>query len=251
MYKLGIIGKGISYSLSPLIHQNFAKQFDIEVDYQIYDIKDDPVAFVEEFFANNGYGLNITKPYKEAFSDKFPDTAKSINCLYENGNKAASTDGPGLTKDLDSKEIDYLDMNILVYGLGGASKSILNSIKNSKNVFIANRSEEKLKNVLMKEKKLKKYDGQSLDLIISCTQGLDLNTIKYFEHLNIKDDAVLYDINYSNQTNALFSELSLVKESNYYDGVGMLVEQAAACFYLWFGKSPEVEGMKKELNERI
>ena len=251
MYKLGVIGKGISYSLSPLIHQNFAKQFDIEVDYQIYDIKDDPVAFAEEFFANNGHGLNITKPYKEAFSHKFTDTAKSINCLYNNGSEAASTDGVGLTKDLDSKEIDYLDMNILVYGLGGASKSILNSIKNSKNVFIANRSEEKLKKMLKEEKNLKKYDGQSLDLIISCAQGLDLNTIKYFEHLNIKDDTVLYDINYSNQTNALFSELSLVKESNYYDGIGMLVEQAATCFYLWFGKSPEVESMKKELNERI
>ena len=51
MYKLGVMGKGISYSLSPQIHKEFAKQFDIKIDYQIYDIEDDPLNFVEGFFA--------------------------------------------------------------------------------------------------------------------------------------------------------------------------------------------------------
>ena len=50
MYKLGVMGKGISYSLSPQIHKEFAKQFDIKIDYQIYDIEDDPLNFVEDFF---------------------------------------------------------------------------------------------------------------------------------------------------------------------------------------------------------
>ena len=52
MYKLGVLGKGISYSLSPLIQKEFARQFDIKIDYQIYDIKEDPLSFVKDFFIN-------------------------------------------------------------------------------------------------------------------------------------------------------------------------------------------------------
>ena len=50
MNKLGVIGSKISYSLSPDIHKLFAKQFGIEVDYQIYDLDEDPNLFIKKFF---------------------------------------------------------------------------------------------------------------------------------------------------------------------------------------------------------
>ena len=37
-YKLGVLGKGISYSLSPEIHNFFSKQSNIDIEYKIYDI---------------------------------------------------------------------------------------------------------------------------------------------------------------------------------------------------------------------
>ena len=92
---------------------------------------------------------------------------------------------------------------------------------------------------------------ESLDLVISCAQNLDLNTTKYFEHLNLSQNTLLYDINYSNQTNKLFSDLSIVGKNNFYNGIGMLVEQASECFKLWFNKKPEVEEIKSKLNERL
>jgi len=61
----------------------------------------------------------------------------------------------------------------------------------------------------------------------------------------------LYDINYSNQTNMIFSDLSIVDKTNLYNGTGMLVEQAAQCFELWFNKKPEVEKIKNRLNEEL
>lgn len=245
------MGKGISYSLSPQIHKEFAKQFGMNIDYQIYDIEDQPLNFVEEFFAKGGHGLNVTKPYKEIFTQNPVSGPESINCIYENGTKHTSTDGDGFINDLKSKKIDYTNMNIMVYGLGGASKSILNSIKTSGNLFVANRTEVKIEEVIKKSPNFKKYNGESLDLVISCAQNLDLNTTKHFEHLNLSQNTLLYDINYSNQTNKVFSNLSIVSKNNLYNGIGMLVEQASECFKIWFNKKPEVEEIKNKLNERL
>ena len=251
MYKLGVLGKGISYSLSPLIQKEFARQFDIKIDYQIYDIKEDPLSFVKDFFINEGFGLNVTKPYKEIFAETLIGSPASINCIYAKGTKGASTDGNGLISDLHSKKIDYKNMDVLVYGLGGASKSILNSLISCKNIYIANRTEEKTTEILDENNSLKRYNGESLDLVISCAQTLDLNTSKYFEHLTLTKGSILYDINYSNQTNMIFSDLSIVDKTNLYNGTGMLVEQAAQCFELWFNKKPEVEKIKNRLNEEL
>ncbi|MAA92694.1 MAG: hypothetical protein CMQ57_04135, partial [Gammaproteobacteria bacterium] len=93
--------------------------------------------------------------------------------------------------------------------------------------------------------------GEQLDLVISCAKKLDLNTIKFFEHLNIAKTGIIYDINYSNQTNALFSELLLVEEGNLYNGIGMLVEQAAESFSLWFDMRPKTEEIKQKINEGL
>ena len=52
------------------------------------------------------------------------------------------------------------------------------------------------------------------------------------------------------QTNKL-ETWQLVSESNIYSGIGMLVEQAAASFFLWFGKRPNTKMVKDTLNERL
>ncbi len=105
MNKLGVIGNKISYSLSPDIHKLFAEQFGIEVDYQIYDLDEDPNLFIKKFFKSGGVGLNVTKPFKEIVAESF-STNSSINCLYANGTKGTSTDGEGLINDLNSKNIN-------------------------------------------------------------------------------------------------------------------------------------------------
>ena len=56
-YKLGVLGKGISYSLSPEIHNSFSKQSNIDIEYKIYDIEKDSLSFIENFFKNGGHGL--------------------------------------------------------------------------------------------------------------------------------------------------------------------------------------------------
>ena len=76
MKKLGVLGNGISYSLSPEIHNSFAKEHGIDIVYEIFDIPVNPIGFIESFFNQGGVGLNITKPYKEIVAEKFSKDLK-------------------------------------------------------------------------------------------------------------------------------------------------------------------------------
>ena len=251
LYRLGVLGRDIGYSLSPKIHQEFAKQFNYSVEYSIYDLDKDPLLFIRDFFARDGFGLNITKPYKHNVAIEFSSDLESVNCIYEKGLKASSTDGIGLLNDMRSKKIDYENMDILVYGLGGAAHSILEAIKTRKKIYVNNRTETKSEDIINKNNILQNYKGEKVDLIINCASSLDLNTMKKFEHFLINQDGFIYDINYQNDTNSTLKELSFSKEINFHNGTGMLVEQAAECFRLWFDKKPNVEEVKRLLDEGV
>ena len=251
LYKLGVLGKDIGYSLSPKIHREFAKQFNYSVEYSIYDIDKDPLHFIRDFFEKDGFGLNITKPYKHTVATEFSSKLKSINCIYEKGLKITSTDGIGLLNDMQSKNINYDNMDILVYGLGGAAHSILETIKTRKKIFVENRTEKKSEDIINKNNILQKYKGERVDLIINCASSLDLNTMKKFEHFLVNQDGFIYDINYENDTNSTLEALSFSKKINFHNGIGMLVEQAAECFRLWFDKKPNVEEVKRLLDEGV
>ena len=249
MFKLGVLGKDIGYSLSPKIHLAFAKQLNHPIEYLIYDVDKDPISFIRNFFSEGGFGLNITKPYKNIVAHEFNSDLESVNCIYEKGLKAKSTDGLGLANDLKSRNIDYKNMNILVYGLGGAANSILRTISTCKKIYITNRTLNKITNITKKRNNLLQYNGEDVDLIINCASSLDLNTLKDFEHFSLKQDGHIYDINYANTTNLNLKTLADSKNVNFHNGAGMLVEQAAECFYLWFNEKPNTKEVKTQLNE--
>ena len=63
--KLGVIGDPIDHSLSPLIHAQFGEVLGLEIDYKAFHVvKKDLDKFIKSFFADGGYGLNVTLPHK-------------------------------------------------------------------------------------------------------------------------------------------------------------------------------------------
>ena len=65
MRKFGVIGNPIDHSLSPMIHHEFAKEFDIEMSYE--KILSPVEAFnlkAEKFMGAGSSGFNITLPFK-------------------------------------------------------------------------------------------------------------------------------------------------------------------------------------------
>ena len=86
MKRLGVIGNPIKHSLSPEIHTIFAREHGIDISYtKIESTIDSFNKDVEEFFQNDGIGLNITLPFKEMaynLSDE-PDDVQYYACRQD------------------------------------------------------------------------------------------------------------------------------------------------------------------------
>ena len=78
------------------------------------------------------------------------------------------------------------------------------------------------------------------------------NTEKLKEYvlpeLKINKETVLYDLSYSKDHNQTpFLKWSSQRSEKYFDGFGMLINQAAASFALWTGVEPETNITKLDL----
>jgi shikimate dehydrogenase len=162
-------------SLSPLIHQAFAKQCQLSIQYtQILTSPEDFPAVLQQFRQNEGMGANVTKPLKTiAFQLCHKTTvraqqAQSVNTLYWEGDKLCgdTTDGEGFIQGLNCyHEINkthyatrinthhffnqnpfvFQQKKVLLLGAGGAAAAILNHIiaQNPHHIYIGNRTIEK------------------------------------------------------------------------------------------------------------
>ena len=245
-YKLGVLGKGISYSLSPEIHNFFSKQSNIDIEYKIYDIEKDSLSFIENFFKKGGHGLNITQPFKEEVGGFY--NAPPSNILYKINNeiKADSVDADGLCADLSKKNINVNSgTRILLLGLGGAGISIINSSTFRKcNFVVWNRSKNKYKNIQRDFLEFKNNYDKKINLVISCVSEMNNEISEIILNTNFQEFAHIYDINYKNETNTHYKKISLKKNVSFNSGEGMLVEQAALSWRRWFGDKPETSDVK-------
>jgi shikimate dehydrogenase len=124
--KACLIGRGISYSYSPLIHKGFNE----EIDYQIVDLSTDE-EFVS-FMKSNEYDFfNVTIPYKEQvqpYLDEIDESAKTIgavNLVVRRENKLIgyNTDFYGIKSAFELNGISLKDKVVMILGSGGTYKT--------------------------------------------------------------------------------------------------------------------------------
>tara|TARA_Y100001935_G_C17226272_1_gene467959 strand:- start:31 stop:819 length:789 start_codon:yes stop_codon:yes gene_type:complete len=261
IYKLGILGKDIAYSLSPYIHKSFGKEVNIDLTYDVFDINSNPIDFVKGFFEQGGTGLNITKPFKEVVAEKYSSFNISVNTLSLESKteanegfiiKGSSTDGGGFLEDLISRGININNKNVLLLGLGGAGHAIANSLSEICSLHVWNRSKNKyiLSNGSYDSKI---FDGNksNYDFVVSCVSALDKKYLELISNINFSPEAYLIDINYKNISNESLYSIAQRKKIKFLNGQGMLVEQAALSFKEWFGVAPSKKIKSKIKNERL
>ena len=268
-----MIGDPVEHSLSPKIHNLFAKQHGNQIEYEkIRVAKGLFVAFVEDFFSNRGAGLNITLPLKaEAFeiADTLDDDSKScqaVNTLKPVNGKLSgfNTDGVGFLTDLEAWHgIAVKDKRILLLGSGGAAKGIVRPLlsRGPKTLVIANRthaSARALADQLNSEnfigiEGLGLDDTQLLkkrfDIIINATSAGHKNSEMPIDE-DFLEDAICYDLSYGPAASFFrWAESSGAKRS--IDGLGMLIEQAAKSYEIWTGFSPNTESVRASIRNDL
>jgi len=270
--KFAVLGHPISHSLSPQIHLLFAKEFAIDLEYKKFDINSD------NFFENvkrlkiEGYrGLNITLPLKtSAFEicDQLSERSslcKSVNTITFSDNIIIgdSTDGRGLINDLSYKEINIKGKNIFLVGSGGAANGAIYDLIQSKpkQIFLTNRTFTKAIKMekywkLFAEKHQVTLEAIDLDfsnkllfdLIINATsssltsQDSPISDIA-FNCLN--SEGACYDMMYGAETP--FMKEASKRSDAVYDGLGMLVEQAAVSFNIWHQLAPSTKDIEASI----
>jgi len=279
-YKLGVIGNPIEHSLSPKIHSIFAKQVNIQIDYQAYKVNENDLEpFIKDFFKSGGDGLNITVPHKINclnVADEYSPSVKLIgaaNTLSSNkiSNKiyAHTTDGAGFVADVIKKSIPIFNTNVLILGAGGAAQSIIPMIheKDPASIVLDNRTQEKIQTVLDRYNLLKSVEpskgvqltdlknfskhrslADNINLVINTTSAGFEGPFSWNEDIFTTRDTIFYDLSYS-KTDSLtpFLKWASHYSDQCHNGIGMLINQAALSFELWTGIKPNTDISENEI----
>lgn len=121
--KTGLLGKSLSHSFSPLVHQQFGN-----ADYQLFET-DDPIKWLktEQFL-----GINVTIPYKSTllksldFLDQMVQKTGSLNCIVNRNGRLLgyNTDVNGFIRMLSYYQVNPYGKQVVLIGNGGASRSV-------------------------------------------------------------------------------------------------------------------------------
>lgn len=255
-----VFGNPIYHSKSPDIHNFFYKLYNLNCNYiAINASKNFFLNEISLFFKNGGKGVNITLPFKEKIfpiCDIITDRAKiagAINTLKLYNKKfilGDNTDGIGFLSDLLQNNLIKKKNDILIIGAGGASRGIIYPLlKFGCNIFITNRTFEKAK-FLMKEFKkfgnikcikIKNLKSNKFHLIVNATSAEIKNDLPLIPSNIIKKKTICYDMFYRNKDTNFMKFCKKYKSKKVYNGIGMLVNQAAHSFFIWNKIFPDIK----------
>ncbi len=269
--KFAVIGHPVAHSLSPQIHAQFAEAAGIDLSYErLLAPLDGFAATVSDFFATGGSGLNVTLPFKEqAFAwvqrhDSYAAQAGAVNTIAREGDGFCgyNTDGLGLVRDLAS----YLALagaRVLLLGAGGAVRGVLAPLLAAAPaaLVLSNRTFSRAQVLAAAfagpERPLQAVALADLqgpfDLIINGTAAsLAGETLALAPAL--AQGALCYDMAYSAHSAHATAFCQWGQGAGarlVLDGLGMLIEQAAAAFHIWHGLLPDTRQMHAQLRAQI
>ncbi len=271
--KYVVIGNPIAHSKSPLIHAEFAKQTGQHIEYSAMQV--DVGGFeqsIGNFQANGGAGANITVPFKQdayRYATRCSPRAKQAEAantlVFESNHEvyADNTDGVGLVRDLNQNiGLNIGAKKILILGAGGAVQGVLGPLlaEQPASITIVNRTVDKAYMLTQRlqnsgnvsscgYEELDKHDVY--DIVINATSaGIDGKLPPLVNNI-VDSNSVCYDMFYAAQDTAFVVWAKQHGVSQAYDGLGMLVEQAAESFFLWRKQRPKTASVIDSIRKKI
>lgn len=246
---LGIVGRPVAHSLSPVIHNAWIEAARLDAAYLPFAPPDD--AGFQTLVAAGRAGmiraLNVTAPFKEqafAGADEASEAARltgSANILlFEKGRiHADSSDGAGLLSALQTQAPDLVlnGARVVLLGAGGAARAGAGAlVQAGAQVRIVNRTRERAEALAADLGRGVEVCGDEApddaDLVINA-----LSIRPDFDLARLRADAVVMDMTYRPVVTPLL-QAARTRGLVTVDGLAMLIGQAAPLFEAAFGQAP-------------
>ena len=270
--RYAVFGQPIAHSQSPHIHAAFARAQGIALDYRAIEAApQDFAATLEAFAADGGAGANVTLPHKEAAFALCATTtsraqrAGAVNTLLRKGERwhGDNTDGIGLVRDLTGRHgLDLRGRRVLLLGAGGAARGVAPALLDAGilELVVANRTPARADALTdaMSEpgRAISAYwedlrEQGDFELIINATSAGRNDAAVFNLPLSLVNSlTTAVDLNYGEVAIPFLAWARAAGCRNSFDGLGMLVEQAAESFQLWHGVRPDTDEVYAELRGR-
>ena len=253
---LMVIGKPIKHSLSPAIHNHWINKYNLNYKYLKKEVEESELkSIIKNIKEQKIKGVNITLPYKnkifklvDALSP-YALASNAVNTLYLKNHKVVgdNTDGKGFANSFkEDSGVDLKNKNIFLIGAGGAAQGILAELINQKvnKVKILNRTKINAKRLINKfanykvNLSLEDWEKGNLDkdthiVINTSSFGMRKSDLLNIDIGGLSQDVILYDIIYNPPETQLIKTFKK-KGFRVFNGLGMLIHQAAISFSLWF-----------------
>lgn len=261
--RYAVFGHPVAHSLSPRLHALFAAQTGIALEYVAIDAApDDFVGAVRRFFAAGERGANVTLPHKAAafaLADLHSATAgrlgvANVLTLLPDGRiEADSNDGSGMLTDMRGRRgIDPHGRDVLLLGAGGAARAAAFALLDAgvAGLTIANRTPGRaraLADALGEPPRTSVIRWEALDrcrafdLIVNATSAGVQHAAMALPASLVHAKTSAYDLSYGAAARPFVDWALHAGCVGAHDGLGMLVETAAASFERWHGVRPDTE----------
>ena len=265
---IGVIGKNIENSLSPLIHNQMILKHSLHFCYLPFQVAEtDLNKAIQGIKALNIRGVNITFPYKEKvvkFLDEVEESARrvgSVNTIVNNKGflTGYNTDVIGFKRSLqEDEEFIIKKKKAVIFGAGGAARGIIFALleEGIEEICIFNRTLEKAKKIKqdfspffpessidvfpLEEENLKNKIERAHLIVNTTSLGMppQIDKTPLPDEKLFHPNLLVYDLIY-HPAKTFFLRQAERAGAKIINGLPMLVYQGIESFYLWTGLKPE------------
>ena len=263
----GLLGKSLSHSISPSLHNNGFRDLGINAVYLMLETKEKDLEEYIKSLKTLGFGgWNVTIPYKESiipYLNGFSSLARAsgaVNTVLNRRGRLTgyNTDVIGFQRQVEESGIKVKDKRAVVIGAGGAARAVIAAMVqlNLADITIINRTvenAEELAKLFREENTEQNFDFCSLDeqeyaeplkaadLVVDTTPvGMYSNNITEIvinpDYLHAEQ--LVIDLVYNPLKTEILKEAEK-RGAQIGNGLPTLIYQAEASFKLWTQEMPK------------
>lgn len=259
-YRLALLAKDIHNSVLPKTYDFFGKCLGFDVDFEIFNVEPEELETTVKKMKRTLDGFTVTMPYKVKiieYCDELDVSAEKCGSantiLVKDGRLIGyNTDGWGMIKCLQLKGHSFQKKKVTLVGAGGVARSIAYqlSINGVTGVDVLNVFENETEALVSKMGPL--FTGHMLNTenLYAYAKDKDvfinasiLGQVGYEDYADLdfldelKRDALVFDVNYSNP-DAKLPAAARAKGIRSYVGKAMSSCQGIRAMEIWTGQAP-------------